>query len=52
MTTVTATRPAAGVTDAVKVYGSGDTAVRALDGVSVGFPAGRFTAIKIGRAHV
>ncbi|MEU0035042.1 MULTISPECIES: ABC transporter ATP-binding protein [unclassified Streptomyces] len=45
MTTVTATRPAAGVTDAVKVYGSGDTAVRALDGVSVGFPAGRFTAI-------
>lgn len=45
MSTVTATRPAAGVTDAVKVYGSGDTAVRALDGVSVGFPVGRFTAI-------
>ncbi|MEU1532487.1 ABC transporter ATP-binding protein [Streptomyces fagopyri] len=45
MTTVTTTRPAAGVTGAVKVYGSGDTAVRALDGVSVGFPAGRFTAI-------
>ncbi|MFG2475055.1 ABC transporter ATP-binding protein [Streptomyces fagopyri] len=45
MTTLTATRPAAGVTDAVKVYGGGDTAVRALDGVSVGFPAGRFTAI-------
>ncbi|GGV40433.1 ABC transporter ATP-binding protein [Streptomyces longisporoflavus] len=41
----TATRDAARVTDAVKVYGSGDTAVRALDGVSVGFPAGRFTAI-------
>ncbi|MFD4475231.1 ABC transporter ATP-binding protein [Streptomyces sp. NPDC058471] len=36
---------AARVTEAVKVYGSGDTAVRALDGVSVGFPAGRFTAI-------
>ncbi|MEU6675082.1 ABC transporter ATP-binding protein [Streptomyces sp. NPDC046925] len=36
---------AARVTNAVKVYGSGDTAVRALDGVSVGFPAGRFTAI-------
>ncbi|MGV9880153.1 ABC transporter ATP-binding protein [Streptomyces sp. NPDC003006] len=36
---------AARVTDAVKVYGDGDTAVRALDGVSVGFPAGRFTAI-------
>ncbi|MFJ4828371.1 ABC transporter ATP-binding protein [Streptomyces sp. NPDC088747] len=45
MTTVTATREAARVTDAVKVYGVGDTAVRALDGVSVGFPAGRFTAI-------
>jgi len=37
--------PAAGVVDAVKLYGSGDTAVRALDGVSVQFPAGRFTAI-------
>ncbi|MET8976635.1 ABC transporter ATP-binding protein [Streptomyces sp. NPDC004539] len=36
---------AARVTDAVKVYGAGDTAVRALDGVSVDFPAGRFTAI-------
>ncbi|MEU0603278.1 ABC transporter ATP-binding protein [Streptomyces sp. NPDC006393] len=36
---------AARVTDAVKVYGAGDTAVRALDGVTVGFPAGRFTAI-------
>lgn len=43
--TGTATRSAARVVDAVKVYGSGDTAVRALDGVSVGFPAGRFTAI-------
>ncbi|GAA2582883.1 ABC transporter ATP-binding protein [Actinomadura fulvescens] len=28
-----------------KVYGSGDTAVRALDGVSVELPSGRFTAI-------
>ncbi|MFF2993383.1 ABC transporter ATP-binding protein [Streptomyces sp. NPDC057950] len=45
MSTLNSTRPAAGVTDAVKVYGGGDTAVRALDGVSVGFPAGRFTAI-------
>ncbi|MFF1380222.1 ABC transporter ATP-binding protein [Streptomyces sp. NPDC058308] len=36
---------AARVSGAVKVYGRGDTAVRALDGVSVGFPAGRFTAI-------
>jgi putative ABC transport system ATP-binding protein len=48
MTTTTATtttRPAARVVDAVKVYGGGDTAVRALDGVTVSFPAARFTAI-------
>ncbi|MCW1092435.1 ABC transporter ATP-binding protein [Streptomyces sp. RS2] len=45
MTTTTATRAAARVVDAVKVYGGGETAVRALDGVSVDFPAGRFTAI-------
>ncbi|MFD7275540.1 ABC transporter ATP-binding protein [Streptomyces sp. NPDC059862] len=48
MTTTTATTitpTAARVVDAVKVYGSGDTSVRALDGVSVDFPAGRFTAI-------
>uniref|UniRef100_A0AAU2ACC6 ABC transporter ATP-binding protein n=1 Tax=Streptomyces sp. NBC_00093 TaxID=2975649 RepID=A0AAU2ACC6_9ACTN len=44
-TATTTTRTAAQVVDAVKVYGGGDTAVRALDGVSVGFPAGRFTAI-------
>ena len=31
--------------DAVKVYGRDDTEVRALDGVSVDFPAGRYTAI-------
>jgi putative ABC transport system ATP-binding protein len=30
---------------AVKVYGRRDAAVRALDGVDVAFPAGRFTAI-------
>jgi putative ABC transport system ATP-binding protein len=29
----------------VRVFGEGDTAVRALDGVTVGFPTGRFTAI-------
>jgi putative ABC transport system ATP-binding protein len=29
----------------VKVYGKGDTAVRALDGVTVGFARARFTAI-------
>ncbi|EKX64983.1 ABC transporter ATP-binding protein [Streptomyces ipomoeae] len=45
MTTATTTAMAARVENAVKVYGSGDTAVRALDGVSVGFAAGRFTAI-------
>ncbi|MDR6975232.1 putative ABC transport system ATP-binding protein [Streptomyces sp. 3330] len=44
-TAATDTRNAARVVDAVKVYGVGDTAVRALDGVSVAFPAGRFTAI-------
>jgi putative ABC transport system ATP-binding protein len=31
--------------EAVKVYGKGATAVRALDGVSLALPAGRFTAI-------
>jgi putative ABC transport system ATP-binding protein len=31
--------------NAVKVYGMGDIEVRALDGVTVDFPAGRFTAI-------
>ena len=31
--------------DLVKVYGSGDTAVRALDGVTVGFDRAAFTAI-------
>jgi putative ABC transport system ATP-binding protein len=30
---------------AVKMYGTGDTAVTALDDVTVEFPAGRFTAI-------
>src|SRR3954462_10011956 len=36
---------AARTVDAVKVYGRGPTAVRALDGVTVEFPAGAFTAI-------
>jgi putative ABC transport system ATP-binding protein len=39
------TAVAARVIDAVKVYGTGGTEVRALDGVSVDFPAARFTAI-------
>jgi putative ABC transport system ATP-binding protein len=37
--------PAARARDAVKVYGKGATAVRALDGVSVDFAAGSFTAV-------
>ncbi len=38
-------RPAARVLDAVKIHGHGDSEVRALDGVSVDFAPGRFTAI-------
>ena len=38
-------RTAARTEDAVKVYGKGQTEVRALDGVSVEFFAGRYTAI-------
>jgi putative ABC transport system ATP-binding protein len=38
-------RHAASCIDLVKQYGSGATAVRALDGVTVGFPRGRFTAV-------
>src|SRR5687768_16319556 len=50
MTTTFPTSPASSVaaaraTNAVKVYGSGDTEVRALDNVTVDFEAGRFTAI-------
>ena len=36
---------AAGAIDARKVYGVGDAAVHALDGVSISFEPGRFTAI-------
>ena len=39
------TMAAVAAVDLVKVYGSGDTAVRALDGVTVGFARGEFTAI-------
>lgn len=38
-------KPAASARDLVKVYGSGSTAVRALDGVTVDLYAGQFTAI-------
>jgi putative ABC transport system ATP-binding protein len=40
-----ATGTAARAVDLRKTYGSGDTQVVALDGVSVDFPAGQFTAI-------
>ena len=36
---------AATVTDAVKTYGSGDTSVQALDGITVAFKQGEFTAV-------
>ena len=49
MTTIPApvatTTIAARAVDAVKVYGRGDTAVRALDDVTIDFEAGRLTAI-------
>jgi putative ABC transport system ATP-binding protein len=37
--------PAARAVDLTKVYGSGDAAVRALNGVNVEFARGRFTAV-------
>ena len=37
--------PAAAAVDAVKLYGTGEAAVRALDGVTVAFERSRFTAI-------
>ncbi len=42
---VVETAVAARTIDAVKIYGRGDTAVRALDGVNVSFSRGRYTAI-------
>jgi len=42
---VTGLESAARAVGAVKVYGKGATEVRALDGVDVEFPRGRFTAI-------
>jgi putative ABC transport system ATP-binding protein len=36
---------AARMVDGVKVYGAGNTTVRALDGITVEFPAGQFTAV-------
>ena len=45
MTTVTAAPSAARAVDAVKTYGEGEAAINALAGVSVEFPARKFTAI-------
>jgi putative ABC transport system ATP-binding protein len=45
MTTTEIAAPAARAVTAVKTYGSGDTAVHALAGVTVDFPAHQFTAI-------
>jgi putative ABC transport system ATP-binding protein len=42
---MTAQKAAARTEDAVKVYGKGQTEVRALDGVTVEFAAGRYTAV-------
>ncbi len=39
------TRPAARTVDAVKTYGEGDTAIHALDGVTVDVAAAEFTAV-------
>src|SRR5258708_36853304 len=37
--------PAARIVSGVKIYGTGPTSVRALDGISADFAAGEFTAI-------
>src|ERR1700745_3493407 len=42
---MTAQKVAARTEDAVKVYGKGQTEVRALDGVTVEFASGRYTAV-------
>lgn len=41
----TAASPACAADGLVKVYGSGPTAVRAVDGITIAFPRGTFTAI-------
>jgi len=45
MTTTPTTTAVARAVGATKIYGTGDTVVRALDGVDVAFTQGRFTAI-------
>src|SRR3979490_2342562 len=44
-TTTVDVRQAARLVNATKVYGTGDTTVRALDDVTVAVPEGRFTAV-------
>ena len=44
-TLATETMAAAQAVEAVKIYGSGETEVRALDGVDITFERGKFTAI-------
>jgi putative ABC transport system ATP-binding protein len=45
MSSPVTTWPAVRAVDLVKVHGEGETAVRALDGVDLGLPAGRLTAV-------
>ncbi len=45
MTDTLTAATAAGALNATKIYGEGDSEVRALDGVTVAFEASRFTAI-------
>jgi putative ABC transport system ATP-binding protein len=45
ISTAPSPRAAAGAVDAVKIYGVGQSEVRALDGITVAFEAGRYTAI-------
>ena len=42
---ITATTPAVEFSDVVKVYGTGDIAVRALDGISLHIAPGEFVAV-------
>lgn len=50
--TATTVQTAVTVTNVVKVFGAADTSVRALDGVSVDFGPGQFTAIILGVGFV
>ena len=48
----TSSTPAARADNITKVYGTGETEVRALDGVTVSFPRGQFTAIMLSLIHI